>query len=136
MSGRMCGKGRPVPQALQRFAEEPLCCRGVARRREVKVDRIAELVDGSIEVGPLATDFDVGFVDAPARRSRLTPLPAQTSLDLWRILLDPAIDCAVVDRDTTLTHHLLKVAIAHAVAAVPPDCPEHDHTLEVATLEV
>jgi hypothetical protein len=44
---------------------------------------------------------------------------------------NPAIDRAVVDRDTTLTHHLLKVAVSYAVAAVPPDCPEHDLALEV-----
>lgn len=61
-------------QAVQRLAEEPLRCRGIARRREVEVDCIAELVDGSIEVGPLAADFDVGLLRGQtARASRKGP---------------------------------------------------------------
>ena len=42
----------------------------------------------------------------------------------------------MVDRDAALTHHLLEVAVAHAIAAVPPDCPEYDLALEVTPLEV
>ena len=94
------------------------------------------LVDGSVEVGPLASDLHVRLVDAPAGRARPTPLPAEPLLDLGRILLNPAVDRRVVDRDTALAHHLLEIAIVHAIAAVPPDCPEHDLALEVASLEV
>ena len=38
--------------------------------------------------------------------------------------------------DAALTHHLLEVAIAHAVTTIPPDRPEHDLTLEVTSPEV
>ena len=72
----------------------------------------------------------------PARGSRLTPLPTQAPLNLWRILLNPAIDRAVVDRDAALSHHLLEVAVAHAVAALPPHRPEHDLAREVTPLEI
>jgi len=49
----------PLLQALQRFAEEALGCRGAACWRKVEVDRVAELVDCPIEIGPLASDLDV-----------------------------------------------------------------------------
>src|ERR1700733_9667886 len=61
----------PALQTVQRFAEEAFCCCGVARRGEVKLDRIAKFVDGPPEVSPLAADLDVGLIDAPARRSRM-----------------------------------------------------------------
>jgi hypothetical protein len=83
--------------------------------------RVAELVDGPIEVGPMAADFDIGLVDAPARRFRLMPLPAEASVDLRRILLIPPIDRTVADRDAALTHHGLEVPEVHAVVAIPPD---------------
>ena len=42
----------------------------------------------------------------------------------------------MVNRNVVLSHHLLKIAIAHPVAATTPDRPEHDLTLEVAPFEV
>jgi len=42
----------------------------------------------------------------------------------------------MVNRNAALAHHLLEIAIAHPVAAIPPDRPERDLTLEVAPLEV
>jgi Tn3 transposase DDE domain len=40
------------------------------------------------------------------------------------------------NRNAARTHHLLEIAIAHFIAAIPPDRPEHHLTLEVAPLEV
>jgi hypothetical protein len=40
---------------------------GVPRRREIKIDRVAQLVDRSVQVRPLAADLHVGLVDPPAR---------------------------------------------------------------------
>ena len=73
---------------------------------------------------------------APASRARPAPLPAQPFLDLGRVPLNPAIDRRVVNRDAALTHHLLEIAIAYPISAVPPDSPEHDLSLEVAPLEL
>ena len=42
----------------------------------------------------------------------------------------------VIDRDVALAHHLLKIAVAHPIAAIPSDRPEHDLTLKVTIFEV
>src|SRR3954464_10785512 len=126
----------PILQAVQRLAEKALGRLGIARRREIEVDRVPELVDGAVEVGPAAPDLYVCLVDAPARRTRPAPLPAQALLDLRRVRLDPSENRRVVDRDAAFAHHLLEVAVAHPVATVPAQRPEHDLALEVASLEV
>lgn len=38
--------------------------------------------------------------------------------------------------DAAFAHHLLEIAVAYAIGAVPPDCPENDLTFEVTPLEV
>src|SRR3954464_15349023 len=105
----------PILQAVQRLAEKALGRLGIARRREIEVDRVPELVDGAVEVSPPAPDLHVCLVDAPARRTRPAPLPAQALLDLRSVLLDPSENRRVVDRDAAAAHHLLKAAIAHPV---------------------
>jgi hypothetical protein len=42
----------------------------------------------------------------------------------------------MVNGNAALAHHLLEIAIAHPIAAIPPHRPEHDFALEVPTLEV
>src|SRR5271165_4126790 len=126
----------PVLQAAQRLAEKALRRRRVARRGEGEVDGVPMLVDGPVEIGPLAADLHVGLVDAPAGRARPAPLPTQPFLDLGRVFLNPAVNRRMVDRDAALAHHLLEITIAHPVAAIPPDRPEHYLTLKVTPLEV
>src|SRR5271165_1265039 len=126
----------PVLQAAQRLAEKALRRRRAAGRGEVEVDSVPMLVDGPVEIGPLAADLHVGLVDAPAGRARPAPLPTQPFLDLGRVFLNPAVNRRMVDRDAALAHHLLEIMIAHPVAAIPPDRPEHYLTLKVAPLEV
>ena len=52
------------------------------------------LVDGAIEVFPVAFDFDVGFIKTPAQA---VPLFVFTKyfLDARRIMYDPALNAAV-----------------------------------------
>lgn len=92
----------PVLQAVQRLAKEALGSRRVARRREVEVDGIPVLVEGPVEVGPLTSDLYVSLIDAPARRTRPAPLPAQPFLDLGCVSLNPAVDRRMIDRDAAL----------------------------------
>src|SRR5215218_6464210 len=54
---------------FQRLAEEALGGLQVALGREEEVDRRAVLVDGPVQVAPLAPDLDVCFVD-PDRAAR------------------------------------------------------------------
>ena len=56
---------------LQHLAEEPLGSVEVALRGQQEVDRLAMLVDGTVQVALLASDADVGFVDADESAVRL-----------------------------------------------------------------
>jgi hypothetical protein len=53
-------------------------------------------------------------------------VPAQPLLDLGCVSLDPSVDGRVIDRHAAFGHHLLEIAIADAVAAVPAHRPKHD----------
>jgi hypothetical protein len=56
---------------LQHLAEEALGSVQVARGGEQEIDRGAVLVDGPIQIAPLAADFDVCLVDANRPAVRL-----------------------------------------------------------------
>ena len=43
----------PILDAPQRLEENPLRCLGIPGRREIEIDRVAELVYRPIEIGPL-----------------------------------------------------------------------------------
>ena len=43
----------PILDALQRLEEKPLRCLGVSGRREIEINRVAEFVYSSIQIGPL-----------------------------------------------------------------------------------
>jgi hypothetical protein len=75
-----------------------------------------------------------------ARRSGPTPTSAW---DFWIVLCyfsvplsRTGLDRRMIDRDATFAQHLLEIAIAHSVAAIPSDRPEYDLTLKVTSLEV
>lgn len=44
----------PILQAIQSFAEETLGCFGIAGRRQIEIGRVAELVDGPVQICPFA----------------------------------------------------------------------------------
>jgi hypothetical protein len=50
---------------LQRFAEERLCCRDIARAAEVRLDRFPLSIDGAVEIHPTATHLDISFIGTP-----------------------------------------------------------------------
>ena len=67
----------PLLAPSQGLAEEALRRLGVASRREVEIDGVAELVERTVQIRPLAADLDVGLVNTPARRPGA---PAKRSL--------------------------------------------------------
>ena len=113
------GRLFPILQAVQRLAEEALGRRRVVRRRQVELDGVPVSVNGSIET-PTGR--------SPSRMSRR---PAR-----WSNAAEPSGRSLIVDRNAALAQRLLEIAIAHPVAAIPSDRPEHDLTLEVTPLEV
>ena len=90
-----------------------------------KVDRVADLVDCSVQVLPLAADLDVGFVHPPAIADRqLTP--ATHRREHRQHLHRPAMDRRVVDRHSTLGHHFFEMPQAQRVRHVPANAHQHD----------
>lgn len=51
--------------ALQGFPEEALGSQQVAVLAEPEFDRVADTVDGAVEIHPLTANLDVAFVDMP-----------------------------------------------------------------------
>ena len=58
--------------ALERPSEERLGGGDVPLGAQKKIDGIALLVDSAIEIPPAASDFNVGFIDAPGPAHRRT----------------------------------------------------------------
>jgi hypothetical protein len=50
---------------LECFAQKPFGRSQVSLGTEPEFDRVAIAVDGSIEIFPFASDFDVSFVNVP-----------------------------------------------------------------------
>src|SRR5262245_65605246 len=97
--------------APDRLGEEALGRLLISLPREEKVNRLAALIHGPIEIMPLALDLDVRLVHPPAASHRA--LAAMEGLfEPWGILQDPAVDRRLVDRDPTLLHQLFQLAVA------------------------
>ena len=94
------------------------------------------LVEHPIEIDPFATNLHIRLIDTPARRSRTTPLPAQTLFDLWGILLNPPIDRGMIDRDAAFSHHLIQIPVADPIAAIPTHRPKDDLAFKMTPLEL
>src|SRR4051812_18712709 len=60
---------------LQHLAEEAFSRVQVALRREEEVDRGAVLVDGPVQIAPLAADLDIRFIDPDRAAVRLAKCP-------------------------------------------------------------
>jgi hypothetical protein len=89
------------------------------------VDDLPGLVDGPVDVAPLAGDLDVGLVHLPAVSHAMPAGPGGVGKQR-REAQHPAVDGDVVDLDATLDEELLEVAVGQAEAQVPAD-RQHDH---------
>src|SRR3954447_26622326 len=71
----------------------------------------------------------------PAKKTKSGCDTRPPLLKLGRIPLHSAVDCGVVDRNAALAQHLLEIAIADAVAAVPAHRPQDHLAGELPPLE-
>ncbi len=60
---------------------------------------------------------------------------ANPLINLRGISLDPSVHSRMIDSEAALAHHLLKVAVAQGVPAIPSDAQQDDRWLVVAPLE-
>ena len=72
--------GREQGLVFQHLAEEALGCPQVALRRQEKVDRRAVLVDGPVQVSPLAADPNVGVTTRSVQNRTLSRKPSKVSV--------------------------------------------------------
>ena len=94
------------------------------------------LVERPVQIGPFPANFHVSLIDPPVRRLWTTPLPAQPLFDLRSVPLNPAIDRGMIHVYAALAHHLLEIAIADAIAAVPAHRPKDDRAFKLTPLEL
>ena len=120
---------------LEHLTEEPLGRIEIPVGGEQEVDRLPMLVDGPVEVAPLAADPDVSLVDPD--RSAVWPTElAQPLLDQRCVSQNPTVQGGVVHLQTSFQEHLLDVAVAQRVAQVPGDRLDDQRRLEVAAPEI
>jgi hypothetical protein len=120
---------------FQYLTEKPLGGIKVALGREKEIDGIAMFADGAVKIAPLATDFDIGLVDADRAAMRLAE-ETQARLDQGRISQDPSIKGAVIDFKAAFQEHFLDVSITQRIAQIPGDSLNDQPSLEMAALEV
>src|ERR1700692_254773 len=86
---------------FDRLPEERFGRSDIAPGTETKIHCSAVSIDRTVEIHPFAADLDIRLIDAPRRPDRpREPVPAP--LKLRRIMVHPAHDCGVNQRQTTL----------------------------------
>jgi len=76
---------------VQCFLKEAFGGLGISRRTQEKLQGIAFGIDDPVEIQPGFLDFDVGFIDFPRVVAGFEMCSASL-VELWGIVLDPAID--------------------------------------------
>jgi hypothetical protein len=112
---------------FSRPGKEPLGGIDVTPFAQEKVDGAAVLIDGAIEIDPLAFNFDVGLIHTPGVAD--WPCAMISALFKFRnVTLDPPKNGRMGQPDSALRHHLDQVAGAEFKGQVPPHA-QHDDLL-------
>lgn len=124
---------RPSRRAgLDRLTKERHCGSYSALRMEQRLDRLAFLVDSTIEVSCFRPGPNVGLINAPGRADRLRATVPPLLL-LRHVSIDPAHDRSVADVHAPLGHEGDEIAIAQAVGQVPASTALDDFSRESPT---
>lgn len=111
--------------SLERLAQETLGGHQIAPFAKPELDGVTVAVDGSIEIPPLPTHLDLGFIHVPPASDW-----ALASIELLQqersIVNGPAMDGGMVNGDSSLGHHLLEIPQTEIVGQVPTDA-QQDH---------
>src|SRR5271165_3079344 len=119
---------------FSRTGKEPLGGCNVTPFAQEKVDGSALLIDGAIEVDPLAFDLEVSLIHAP-RVADWPCVPAPALFKLGDILLHPPKNSRMGQSDTTFRHHLDEVTEAQFKCDVPSHTQNDDLLVKVPSLE-
>ena len=119
---------------LQRLSKEALGRRQMPMLAEMEFDRVADAVDGSVEIHSSSADLDVDFIDMPfSGDGALAPI--ETLREQRREMNDPAVDCRMIDADTALGHHFPEITQAQSAGQIPTNAKQNDGSVEMAAFE-
>ena len=114
----------PVGHHLSRFVvvaerrgEEPSRGPDTASGRDIDVDDLAVLVDGSVDVTPPTGDLHVGLIDEPTVADRMAARPGRIREERHEAL-HPPVHRDVVDLDPTFSEEFLDVARTGGTSAL------------------
>ena len=97
----------------------------IAPFTEPELDGVTDVVDGTVKVHPSAANFDVRLIDMPF--SADGPLAeVETFEQFGRIADDPSVNCRMIDRDASLSHHFFEVPQAQPISWVSDLAALHD----------
>ena len=112
-AARFCFGGLEGP------SEEPFRCGSVAFLRQISVDNLTVLVDGSPQLVLCTADFNDDFIDEE-RVTEACMAPAQSLRIVRAKLPAPGANGLVADRNTSFGQQILDVSCAQAEAVMKP----------------
>ena len=101
-----------------RFLKVTPGCSLVPMGAQQEVDGVAVLVDGPVEIFPVALDADVCLIHSPAL-SNWQLATAKRFLQYRQQLERPAMDGRMIDRRPTFGHHFFKMTQTQRIGDVP-----------------
>lgn len=114
---------------------EKAFCRGnIAFRREHELDPVALRINGTVQVFPRLSYFDVCLIHA-VRGSGQLQVMAHSFVDLRRVTLDLAKHGRMLHEEAALTHHLFDITVGKLIAKIRSDAQKNDFRLEVTHLK-
>lgn len=105
-----------LPVAVNRFLDVAARRGRVTMIAQQEIDRVAQLVDGTVQVLPLLSDLDVCLVHPPAR-AHLAFVLRKCLFDQGHEPDDPAVYARMVELDTALDNHIFEIARGSEYAA-------------------
>ena len=116
---------------LERSLEEGFRRSDIAFRAQQEIACLSLTVGGAIEIGPLALDLDVGFVDPP-RPPSFAGAEVPSLFEFSNLALNPAHDRRVRQIDAALGHHLDDIPEAQLIPETPTHTEKDDLPGEMA----
>ena len=87
---------------------------------EPEFDRVADAVDGAVEIHPLAANLDVGLIPKPLAADCTLAL-VDSLQQQWREMNNSAMDRRVVNADAALGHYFGQIPQAQSIGQIPPN---------------
>ena len=120
--------------ACKCLSNEALCGRQVTVFAEEELNRVANTVDSTVKIHPLAAHLDVSFVDVPLASDDTLAL-VETLQELRRKVNDPAVHGRMIDAQAAFGHHLFEITKAEIVSEVPAYAQQDHRSVELAAFE-